>query len=87
VVNDRQTITPIEEPYDDMERQLLERIQEIRLEYEARIKPYVDALARSRTCKPVRWLVSVPNEAEIERLRPHGRAAGNMWAALDGESC
>lgn len=53
------TIVPIEEPYDDYERLLLERIEEIKREYEAVAKPYMDALVRSRSCKLTRHYVVI----------------------------
>lgn len=55
----RVTLVPIEEPYDDMERQLLERIHELRRGYEEAAKPYVDALVRSRMMKPTRTYMQV----------------------------
>ena len=51
---------PIEEPYDDYEAELIRRIEEIKREYEAAAKPYIDALVRSRQLKPTRGYMLVP---------------------------
>lgn len=44
----------VEEPYDDTELELLAHIDRIRRRYDAEVKPFVDALVRSRRLKPVR---------------------------------
>lgn len=53
------TFVPVEEPYDDYERMLLERLAGIHREYEEVAKPYKDALIRSRSMKITRHYVRV----------------------------
>ena len=55
----RYTFAPVEEPYDAYERVLLQRVEEIKREYDAALKPYIDALVRSRACKPTRGYIRV----------------------------
>lgn len=61
-------IGSIEQPYDDYERRLLKLIHEEKLEYEKRVKPYVDAFVKSRASKPVKPYV-IMNEAETEEYK------------------
>ena len=58
-MTDRTQFVPIEEPYDDHEAELIRRIEELKREYEAAIKPYVTALVRSRQLKPLRGFMCV----------------------------
>ena len=58
-MTDHTKFVPIEEPYDDYESELIRRIEELKREYEAAIKPYVTELIRSRQIKPIRGFMSV----------------------------
>ncbi len=52
------SMQPIEEPFDEYEKQLLSRIDEIKQRAQIEMGPFVKLLAESRGYKPVKYIVA-----------------------------